>query len=88
MNIKIALIENSISNVVSTTLEQLKGVIEPTISEEEAIIKLGTISEVVLTLYDQAKKNNINDDVLEYIWELKRESDTNLQILFEKSYGI
>lgn len=84
MNIKITLIENSISNVVNTTLEQLKGTIEPTISKEEAIIKLGVISEVILTLYDQAKNNSINDDVLEHIWELKRESDNNLQILFEE----
>ncbi|HBJ1645843.1 TPA: hypothetical protein LA462_000296 [Clostridium botulinum] len=87
MNIKIILIENSIAELVSTTLEQLKGTIEPTISKEEAIIKLGTISEIILTLHEQAKNKGINDDELELIWNLKSKSDDNLQMLFEELYG-
>ncbi|APH16520.1 MULTISPECIES: hypothetical protein [Clostridium] len=86
MDIKISLIENSINKIVSTALEQMEGTIKPTISKREGIVKLGTISEFILTLYEKAKENGINDNELEKIWDLKRKSDDNLQMLFEELY--
>ncbi|BDB03595.1 hypothetical protein [Clostridium botulinum] len=35
---------------------------------------------------EKAKGNGINDNELEKIWDLKRKSDDNLQMLFEELY--
>ena len=86
MNISINFIEKAINKEVENILGQMKGNIEPRISRREAISKLGTISSLVLNLYEQSKNNQFNDEELEKIWNLKVDSDKSLQILFEKVY--
>jgi|GEM_PF-4913145 len=82
MKIDITLIENAINIVVKDILQELNG--ELSITNYEAIGRLGAISSFVINLRDEAKEQGYQDDVLERIWELKREADNNLQKLFEE----
>lgn len=84
MNIDISLIESAIDNMISTTTEQMNGKCEPGLSKNEAITKLGTISALVLYLYDEVKTKNECNEVIEKVWKLKEKSD----ILSSKLMGI
>ena len=84
MGIDIKLIESTLNDMYKTVENRLNGEEHPELTSREAITMLGTISAFVITLCDKAKEEGLEQAELKAIWELKKESDTLLQKLFEE----
>ncbi|MBQ0140190.1 MAG: hypothetical protein KBT36_12960 [Kurthia sp.] len=76
-SIDIEILKNTFDEVVESFREQLEGNLQPKIYKEDALRKLGALSEVVLTLYDKVE----DDELKEQIWKLKESSDNMYQQL-------
>ncbi len=77
--LEVKLIKIAIDSQVATIQEKLNGAMLPTLSKYEALRELGTISALVIGIYDQ-----IEDDVLkEQVWQLKAGADNLYQQLMD-----
>lgn len=77
MFIQVDLLRKVIDEQVDTIKKQIEGSIQPTISKHEAIKELGTISALVIGLYDKLEDNELKAEV----WSLKEEADNTFQKL-------
>ena len=74
-----------IKEVINVQLEEILKELESGFSEKhEIILKLGTISSLVIELRDRARKEGYSENDLEYIWDLKKEVENNLQLFLEE----
>lgn len=74
-----------IKEVINVQLEEILKELESGFSENhEIILKLGTISSLVIGLRDRARKEGYSENDLEYIWDLKKEVENNLQVFLEE----
>lgn len=77
--IEVHLLESVIEEQVKDIVDQLNGNMKPTINKYEALKSLGTISSLVIGLYER-----IEDEALkEKVWQLKRTADDLYQKLME-----
>lgn len=81
MSIELDVLKEVIDSMVDTVKKQLEGNIKPSMSKYEAISTLGTISALVINLYDKTEDESLRVE----IWALKEESDNTLQKLMELS---
>ncbi|MEJ1517297.1 hypothetical protein R3O67_29235 [Bacillus cereus] len=82
MKIDIQILKDSINEQLQAINEGLSGKIEPSLSKFDAINQLGTISAIVLGMYQ--KVENESEHFKEEIWNLKKESDTLIEKLFSE----
>lgn len=77
--IDVKLLKSVIVEQVNDLVEKLNGNMEPSINKYEALRALGTISSLVIGLYDR-----VEDEMLkEEIWQLKKEADDLYQKLMD-----
>jgi hypothetical protein len=84
MNINVSIIEKAVDKVVKDILEQLNGELNPSLTSQEAINKLGAVSGLILHLRDEAREAGLSGDLLDRIWMLKKDSDDNLESLLNE----
>lgn len=82
MKIDIQILKDSINEQIQTINDGLSGKIIPSLGKFDAINQLGTISSIVLVMYQRVE--NENEDFKKEIWDLKRESDTLIEKLFSE----
>ncbi|MDA1675083.1 hypothetical protein [Bacillus cereus group sp. TH152-1LC] len=82
MQIDIQILKDSINEQIQAINDGLSGKITPNLNKFDAINQLGTISAIVLGMYQ--KVENESEDFKEEIWNLKKESDTLLSKLFSE----
>ncbi|MCU7667216.1 hypothetical protein [Bacillus thuringiensis] len=82
MKIDIQILRDSINEQLQAINDGLSGKITPSLSKFDAINQLGTISAIVLGMYQRVE--NENEDFKKEIWDLKRESDTLIDKLFSE----
>jgi len=77
--IEVNLLRSVIEDQVKDIVKQLNGSLEPSITKFEALNSLGTISSLVIGLYDRIE----NEALKEEVWQLKKSADD----LFQKLMG-
>lgn len=77
--IEVHLLESVIEEQVKDIVDQLNGNMKPTINKYEALKSLGTISSLVIGLYERIE----DEELKEKVWQLKRTADDLYQKLME-----
>jgi hypothetical protein len=80
MQLDINLLKNAINTEIESINESYEGKQLPTIDKFEAISRLGTLSALVITMYENVEEQGLKDE----IWNLKKPSDLLIEKLFSE----
>lgn len=69
--IEVKLLKSAIEEQVNDIVERLNGKMEPSITKYDALRALGTISSLIISLYDRIEDETLKEEV----WNLKGKSD-------------